>query len=98
SDVEFDALQGAQRAQFLLLNHAQQLDLKLERELSDFVQKGGAAIGELDQTAFVVDSAREGSPHVTEQFALHHRAYERSAIDGHEMAARRRIIEGSRGD
>ena len=34
---------------------------------------------------------------MAKQFALHHGADERSAIDGHELPARRCIIQGPRG-
>ena len=96
ANVDLDTLQRAHRAQFLLLQHPQQLDLKLEREFPDFVEKRRAAVSQLKQAALVVDRARERSPDMAKKFALHHRSHQRSAIDGHELPARRHVIKRAR--
>ena len=51
ANVDFDPLQRSEGPEFLFLKHAEQLDLEFEREFADFVEKGGAAIGEFDQPA-----------------------------------------------
>ncbi len=74
------------RAEFLFLQDAQQLGLKVERQLADFVKEGGAAIGHFDQAGLGSDSAGECAFDVTEQLTLHERADQRGTIDGNERA------------
>ena len=66
ANVDLDPLQGTERADFLFLKHAEQLDLEFQGKLADFVEEGRAAIGEFDQPSFGVDRARECAPHVAE--------------------------------
>ncbi len=51
-DAEVRAAMGERtdRAKFLLLQDAQQLGLQVERQLADFVEEGGAAVGDFNQT------------------------------------------------
>ena len=55
-NVDLDPLQGAERPQFLLLQHAEQLDLHFERQFADFIEESRAAVGQFDQPAFGVDA------------------------------------------
>ena len=45
SQVDFTALEGADGAILVLLQQAEKFDLKIEREVADFVEESGAAIG-----------------------------------------------------
>src|SRR5262249_12396469 len=47
-DVHSDALARPHRLELLLLQHPQQLDLRLERQLADLVQEDGASMRQLE--------------------------------------------------
>ena len=89
---------GAHRAKLLLLKHPQQLDLHVQRQFADLVEEGRAAVGFLDQADFGDRGSREGALHVAEQLALHQRADQRRAIDGHERSGRIDVVDGARDD
>ena len=95
SQIDLPPVQRAHRAQFLLLDQPQQLDLHFERQIADFVEKGGAAVGHLHQALLVVHGSAEGALDVSEQLAFHERAHQRAAIDGNEAVARARIVNGA---
>src|SRR5262245_55790279 len=63
------------------LQHAQQLHLEIERNLSDLVEKQRTAVGELKAADAVADGAGERSTHVTEELALEQLARNRSTVD-----------------
>src|SRR5579864_307065 len=61
---------AAYRLKFAFLKDAQQLHLRLDRKLSDFVQEDCAAIGQFEPTGPPLQSTRERTLHVAEEFAL----------------------------
>ena len=89
-------LQRANRAELLLLDETQQLDLHFERQVANLVEERGAAVGQLHQALLVFHGAAERPLDVAEQLALHERAHQRSAIDGHKLPARVGIVDGAR--
>ena len=84
------------RAEFLLLQDAQELGLKIERQLADLVKEGGATVGHFDQAGFGCNSAGECAFHVSEQLAFHERADEGGTIDGDERAYGLNLMYGAR--
>ena len=46
--IDANGLRAAHALELLLLQHAQQLHLRLERQLADFVEEDRAAVGELE--------------------------------------------------
>ena len=90
-DARFRPL-GALRADGLelaILENAQQLALKVERRVADLVEKDGAAAGDGEASAPVVDGAGERAAHVAEQLGLEQSLGKRGAVDRHERLARR---------
>ena len=85
---------GAQRAraaqplELALLQHAQQLRLQLERDLADFVEEHGAAVGQLEAADALADRAGERALLVAEQLALEQPGRDRRAIQLDEGADR----------
>jgi len=53
----------------VFLQHAQQLDLQIERQVADLVEKQGAAIGLLEAPLACLHGAGKGALFVTEEFA-----------------------------
>ena len=59
ADVDLDRLHAAEPHELALLNDAQQLGLRLERDVADFVEEDRAAVGEVEQPLLRVDRAGE---------------------------------------
>ena len=76
--------QRSDRTEFFFLQHAEQLGLQIQRQLANFIEKRGAAIGGFDQADLLAHRAGERAFHMSEQFALHERTHHRRAIDSDE--------------
>ena len=50
-----------------------------KRQVADLIEKDRAPLGRLQTSGFVLDSSREGAPHVTKQFAFQQVLAERGA-------------------
>ena len=61
---------GADRQDLLGLDRAQQLDLKVERHVGDFIKEDGAAAGTLEEPFLVADGSGEGAAEMAEELAL----------------------------
>src|SRR6202795_1439835 len=80
--VHFDLLITAYRADFFLLEKAQELGLHLEWKFADFVEKNCSGVGRLQQSLLGTKCAREGAFFVAEQFAFDEGGDQRSAVYG----------------
>ena len=76
-----DAHEGAR------LEHAQQLDLQVERHLGDLVEEQRAAVGALEEAQVLAIGAGEAALLVAEDLALHQVRRDRAAVDGEERMA-----------
>src|SRR6185437_12512171 len=70
----------------LCLDRAQQLGLRLWTEITDFIQKQRAAVGELEPADAAVGRASERAALVAEHLALHQIARDGRAVHAHERA------------
>jgi hypothetical protein len=52
---------AAEALEFLFLKNAQELGLKLEGQIADFIKEERATVGELEAADFLVDGAGEGA-------------------------------------
>ena len=71
----------AQPLELALLQDAQQLGLQLQRHISDFVQKQGAAVGLLKASDTLVEGAGESPPHMSKQLGFQQILGERAAAN-----------------
>ena len=95
--VDAARLRFAERAHFLLLEDAQQLDLERQRQLADLVEEERAAVGLDEEAAPRAVGAGEGALGVPEELALEQRLGNRAAVHRDEgLAAARRLRRGSR--
>src|SRR5262249_25228817 len=85
--VDLDAPVRAQLLDLALLEHAQQLQLHVERDALDLVEEQRAAARQLDLADPVVDGPREGAALEAEELALQQRVRKRRALDGDEASA-----------
>src|SRR5213079_1385559 len=85
--VDLDAAVRAELLDLALLEHAEQLQLHVERDALDLVQEQRPAGRELDLPHPIVNRARERAALVAEELALEERVREGRAVDGDEAAA-----------
>ena len=89
------ALRAAEPFDLSLLEHAQQLDLDLRRQVADLVEEDRRAIGQFEAPDLPGEGAREGALLAAEQLALHERRRNRRAVDAHHRP--RRVARSVRG-
>ena len=61
---------AAYRFELAFLEHAQQFDLRVERQFADFIQEQGAPIGELKPSSPALDGAGKRAFDMAKQLAL----------------------------
>src|SRR5258705_13885359 len=84
ADVNAYGPAATDRLELLLLQDAQQLDLRVERHLADLVKQNGAAVRHLESAHPFVDRAGERALHMPEQLALDGAWRDRAAIHLHQ--------------
>ena len=87
--VDVDGLGAADALELALLQHAQELDLHLQRQVAALVEEQRAAVGQLEAPGAPRHRAGEGALLVAEQLALEHARRQRRAVDAHERLAPR---------
>src|SRR4029453_18617450 len=68
--VDIEEARPAYAANLSLLERAEELALKGQRQLADLIQEKGAAVGHLDQSGLGLDCTREGALLVAEQLGF----------------------------
>ena len=76
----------AHRAHGFFLNDAQQLDLHVQRQIRDFIEKQRAALRGLNEALLVADRAGKAAALMAEEFAFHEFRGNGAAIDRYEGA------------
>ena len=88
--VNVDIVIAAERTDFALLQHAQQLHLQRRRHIADFVQKQRASFRRLKESFARAYRAGKGATGVTEQLRLQQLLRQRAAVNGDKRFARAR--------
>jgi hypothetical protein len=83
-----DRLGAADALDLALLQHAQDLGLRRERHVADFVEEDRAAVAEFELAQPLHRRAGERPPFVAEEFALDQIVRDRGAVDRDERFAR----------
>src|SRR5579863_10221550 len=88
---------AAKTLEFALLQDAQKLRLKLERDFSDLIEEDRPAMGQLKASYSLADRAREGAFFMAEKLALQQSRGNGCAIQFHEgiRFSRAEIVHGS---
>ena len=96
--VDADRLHAAEPHELALLHHAQQLGLRLVRDVADLVEEDAALVGEVVEALLRVDGAGERPLDVAEQRGLEQIRRQVARIDGDEGAigAWRVGVDGAR--
>src|SRR5437016_5657698 len=85
-DVAPDRLRAADPLELLLLEHAQELRLEVERQVTDLVEEQGAAVRELETADPSRDGTGEGAALVAEELALQEAGGDGGAVELDERA------------
>src|SRR5690606_30623967 len=94
--VDQARLEGAEAANALLLEGAEQLALQLERQVADLVEEQRPAVGDLEEAGFGAAGVGERSALVAEELGLQEVRGDRSAVDVHEGPRGSRAVEVDR--
>src|SRR3990167_483272 len=97
-DIHAYSLGAAEDSYSLIFEHPQQLYLKMERQVPDFIQENGAAVRFLEQSALIPHCARERALFITEELALHQGFGYAPAVYGDEgfFMSRAAVMNGPR--
>ena len=71
---------AAESLEFLFLQHPEQLCLKFQGNVSDFIKEEGAFVCEFETARFLRDGSSKCSPFVPEQLAFEEPKWDRRAI------------------
>ena len=70
---------------FVILDDAQELDLRLQGHVADFIEEDGAAVRVFEEANSLVLRSGEGAAGMPEQFAFEKRVGNGAAVHGHEL-------------
>ncbi len=84
ADIDADVVVAADAADLLVLEHAQQPDLHVERHLADLVEEQRAVVGGFEMADAAGDRAGKAALFMAEQFGFDQFARDRAAVDRDE--------------
>ena len=91
-DVDAHGLRASEPLDLAFLEHAQQLDLHVEGQVADLVEKDRRVIGQFEPADLPRQRAGKGALLPAEQLALDERARNRRAVDAHHDATAPRTL------
>ena len=96
--IDFHRFQSTHRIDCSLLQNTQQLHLHVQRQVTNFVQKNGTAVGQFKTPNAVGHGAGKGAFAMTKQFAFQQIFGNGCTIDGHKISAATvgLIVQGTR--
>ena len=97
TEIDLDLLVAADAGDLVVLQHAQQIGLRLQADVADLVEKNRAAFGDLKFPFLAILGAGERSLFVAEQLAFQQRFGQRAAMDHHQwmITPRAGIVDGA---
>jgi len=100
TDVDVDRPCSAETLELVLLQHAKELRLQLERQLAHLVQEERATVSELETSDPLCDRTSERAALVAEELALEKSRGDRSAVDVDEapVLPRARLVDRARNE
>ena len=84
ADIDLFGLSRAEGADLFFLEEAEEFELEVKVNLTDFVEEDGAAAGGLEDAGAIAIGAGEGSADGAEEFAFDEGRREGGAVDGEE--------------
>src|SRR6266702_7061335 len=80
AEIHVNWMGAADTGDFVFLEDAQQVALRFQADVADFVEKYRAAVGDFEAALFTVLRAGEGALFVAEEFAFKQSFRERAAV------------------
>jgi hypothetical protein len=85
--IHLHRFQATHRINRSLLQHTQQFDLHVQRQISNFVQENGAAVSQLKPANAIGHGPREGTLAMAKKLTLQQIFGDGRAIDGNKISA-----------
>src|SRR5580658_7857609 len=97
ADVDFNGLRAADAFEFTLLQHPQECDLSVQRQLADFVEENGSSVRQFKSTEAALQRPSERALFVAKEFGRNQRWGKSCAVHAHEGALRptRSLMDGA---
>ena len=84
AEVHLDGMRAADAGDFPFLENAQQIGLRFQADVADFIEKDRAAFGNFEASLLAVLRAGERAFFMAEKFAFQQRFRQSAAMDHHE--------------
>src|SRR5712664_1376569 len=97
ADIDLDRLRAADTFEFTFLQHPQECNLSVQRQLADFVQENGSSARQFKSTEPALHRPGERALFVAKEFGRNQRWGKSSAVHAHERALRptRSLMDGA---
>ncbi len=97
ADIGLAGFLGAEAAELLFLEEAEEFDLGGQGEAVDFVEEEGAGLGQFDEAGAAAGGAGEGAGFVAEEFVFDQVVGDGAAVDGDEgfVGAGAEVVDGA---
>ena len=86
ADIDLDDFHAAEAHELALLHHAQQLGLRLERNVADLVEEDAALVGEVEEPLLRIHRSGERALHVAEERRFQQVGRQVAGVHRHERA------------
>src|SRR4029077_14374693 len=97
ADIDLNGLRAADAFEFTFLQHPQECNLSVQRQLADFVEENGSSVRQFKSTEATLHRPRERALFVAKEFGRNQRWCKSCAVHAHEGALRstRSLMDGA---
>src|SRR6266849_3619571 len=97
ADIDFDGLRASDAFEFTFLQHSQECNLSVQRQLADFVEENGSSVRQFKSTGAALHRPGERALFVAKEFGRNQRWGKSCAVHAHEGALRptRSLMDGA---
>src|SRR5580692_12780875 len=96
-DIDLNGLRSADAFEFTLLQHSQECNLSVQRQLADFIEENGSSVRQFKSTEAALQRPSERPLFVAKEFGRNQRWGKGCAVHAHEGALRstRSFMDGA---
>src|SRR6202140_4526706 len=97
ADIDFNGLRAADAFEFTFLQHPQECNLSVQRQLANFVEENGSSVRQFKSTEAALHRPGERALFVAKEFGRNQRWCKSCAVHAHEGALRptRSLMDGA---
>src|SRR5882757_2929029 len=88
ADIDFNGLRTADAFEFTFLQHPQECNLSVQRQLADFVEENGSSVRQFKSTEAALHRPGERALFVAKEFGRNQRRAKSCALPAHDDALR----------